>query len=121
MKKFLLSLAVLLVSFNANAENIICKKMKGNLLNFHQDYIPVEFEADKVILRFDNNKATMISGQESLDFVVLENNEAMMNCISMTAMSNNMLTYYKEEKKLYYSKNNSLYQVQYNSTCEELK
>lgn len=122
MKNLLILTAILcLISFNSFAENIICQKMKGHMMNYHKDYGLIDFSADTVIVKFNNTKATFIAGQESIELNVIENNDTKMVCLMLSNVSEDILSYYKKEKALFYSKHNSFYQAQYSSICKELK
>ena len=123
MRALLLICMAFIFCGEANAENFICGKMKGTLLSIQDKYVPVEFEAKNLILNISDKSATIIAGQEKQDCLILQNTERLMLCMSVESYSANMWTYYKDKKRLVYSKHNMLLQTQsqYYSDCDILR
>lgn len=125
MQKFCLILAACLVlAGNARAETILCPKLKGNILAINWKYAKVEFAADNVVITKTGGIATIIAGDdERMECMVVADTDKLFTCVSVQDLSTNIITYYRDTKRVLYSKHNHLLetQVQYYAVCNELK
>ena len=107
---------------NARAEIILCPKLKGNILAINWKYAKVEFAADNVIITKTGDIATIIADDERMECMVVADTDKLFTCVSIQDLSTNIVTYYRDTKRVLYSKHNHGLetQVQYYAVCNEL-
>lgn len=125
MKNFCLILAVCLVlAVNAKAESILCPRFKGNILAINWKYAEVEFATDNIIITKTDGIATIIADDDArMECRVVADTDKLFTCVSIQDLSTNIFTYYRDTKRVLYSKHNHLLetQVQYYAVCNELE
>ena len=109
----------LLFMCHAYAGMIECPKLKGSMLNNNQ-YEDINFESDTTIFQYNNQEGVILSGEEKDTCKVIENNNDFVTCINVSnGITNvNLWTYYKKDKKIYYSKHGFTLS-QYSAICSE--